>query len=80
MGEHVSFLQETVVIHKAPEEVVDAIKEFKDLSTFRTSISVALGMPFQYLANSLFVQLVNFVLLRHDSYLEHVRPGLKPDT
>ena len=59
---------------------MDAIKELKDLSAFHTSVSVALGMAFQHLADAQFVQLAKFVLLRRDSYLEHVRPGLKPDT
>ena len=41
---------------------------------------MALGTAFQHLADSLFVQLANFILLRRDSYLEYVKPGLKPDT
>ena len=32
------------------------------------------------MADSLFVQLGNFVLLRQNSYLDHVKNGLKPDT
>ena len=80
MAENISFLQVTVVKGKAPKEVVDAIKELKDWSAFHTRVSVALGTAFQHLADSLFVQLANFVLLRCDSYLEHVRPRVKPDT
>ena len=56
------------------------IKELKDLSAFYTRVSVALGTAFPHLADSLFVQVANFVLLCRDSYLEHVRPGLKPNT
>ena len=70
-GEHISFLQEMVVKGKPPKEAVNAIK---DLSAFHTSISVGLGTAFQHLADSLFVQLANFVLLQRDLYLEHVRP------
>ena len=50
MGEHISFLQETVVKGKAPKEVADTIKELKDLSACHTSVSVALGTAFQHLA------------------------------
>ena len=57
-----------------------ADEDLKDLSAFHTSVSVALGTAFQHLADSLFVQLANFILLRRDSYLEYVKPGLKPDT
>ena len=68
MGESIGFLQDTVVKGKAPKEIMDAIKELKDLSAFHTSMSVALGTTLQHLADSQFMQLV--VLLRHDSYLE----------
>ena len=37
-------------------------------------------MALQHLADSLFVQLANFILLRRDSYLEFVKPGVKADT
>ena len=80
MNQHISFLYSTIVKGKAPKEVTDAIKDLKDLSAFHTSVSVARGIAFQHLADSLFVQLANFILLRRDSYLEYVKPGLKPDT
>ena len=80
MNQHISFLNATIVQGKAPKEVTDAIKDLKDLSAFHSSVSVALGTAFQHLADSLFVQLANFILLRRDSYLEYVKPGLKPDT
>ena len=80
MNQHISFLNSTIVKGKAPKEVTDAVKDLKDLSAFHSSVSVALGTAFQHLADSLFVQLANFILLRRDSYLEYVRPGLKPDT
>ena len=39
-----------------------------------------MGTSLQHLADSLFVNMANLVLLRHDSYLDHVKPGVKPDT
>ena len=80
MNQHISFLNATIVQGKAPKEVTDAIKDLKDLSAFHSSVSVALGTAFQHLSDSLFVQLANFILLRRDSYLKYVKPGLKPDT
>ena len=79
MNQHISLLYDTIVKGKAPKEVVDAIRDLKDLSAFYSSVSVALGTAFQHLGDSLFVQLANFVL-RRDSYLERVKPGLKSDT
>ena len=63
MNSHINFLTETIVKGKAPKEVVEAIK---DLSSFHSSVSVALGTALQHLADSLFVQLANFILLRRD--------------
>ena len=39
-----------------------------------------MGTSLQHLADSLFVQMSNLVLLRRDSYLDFVKPGVKPDT
>ena len=38
-----------------------------------------MGTALQHLADSLFVHLANLILLRRDSYLEFVKPGVKPD-
>ena len=47
---------------------------------FHQNVSVAKGTALQHLANSIFVNMANLTLLRRDSYLEHVKPGIKPDT
>ena len=80
MNSHIALLNDTIVKGKAPKEVVTTIGDLEDLSSFHSSVSVALGTALQHLADSLFIQLANFVLLRRDSYLEFVKPGLKPDT
>ena len=77
---HIVLLNDIIVKGKAPKEVVEAIRDLKDLSSFHASVSVALGTSLQHLADSLFIQLANFILLRRDSYLEFAKPGLKPDT
>ena len=80
MNNHIGLLNDVIVKGKAPKEVVDAIKDLRDLSAFHANVSVALGTSLQHLADSLFIQLANFVLLRRDSYLEFAKPSLKPDT
>ena len=47
---------------------------------FHQSISGAMGTALQHLADSSFVHLTNLILLRRDSYLEHIKPGVKQDT
>ena len=80
MNAHINLLNDVIVKGKAPKEVVEAIKDLKDLSSFHASVSVALGTALQHLADSLFVKLANFILLRRDSYLEIMKPGVKADT
>ena len=41
---------------------------------------MAMGTALQHLADSLFVHLANLILLHRDSYLEFVKPGVKPYT
>ena len=80
MNTHINLLNDVIVKGKAPKEVIEAIKDLKDLSSFHSSVSVALGAALQHLTDSLFVQLENFILLRRDSYLEFMKPGVKADT
>ena len=63
MNIHISLLNDTIVKGKAPKAVVEAIRGLKDLSSFHSSVSVALGTALQHLADSLFIQLANFILL-----------------
>ena len=65
MNQHISLLNDTIVKGKAPKEVVDAIRDLKDLSAFHSSVSVALGTAFQHLVDSLFVPVVGVVLVPH---------------
>ena len=80
MSDHTNFLQDSLIKGKVPKEIVDAVKDLKELAAFHQGVSVALGTSLQHLADSLFVQLRNFMLLRRDSYLDHVKSGLKQDT
>ena len=75
-----NFLQSKVNKGKAPKDFTIALKDVKDYVTCHQSVSVAMGTALQHLADSLFVNLSNIILLRRDPYLEHVKPGIKPDT
>ena len=76
----VTFLQSKINKGKAPKEVTETLQDIHDYVAFHQSVSVAMETALQHLADSLFVHLSNLILLRRDSYLEHVKPGLKPDT
>ena len=80
MTGHVSMLHARINKGKAPKEVSAALSDLKDLSAFHQNVSVAMGTALQHLADSLFVHMSNLTLLRRDSYLDHVKNGIKPDT
>ena len=52
----------------------------KDYLAFHQNMSIAMGTSLQHRADRLFVNIANLILLRRNSYLEHVKPGIKPDT
>ena len=80
MTAHINLLSTRINKGKAPKEVSAAVSELKDLTAFHQNVSVAMGTSPQHLADSLFVHLTNLILLRRDSYLDHVKSGIKPDT
>ena len=47
---------------------------------FHQSVSGAMDTALQHLADSYFVQKTNLILLRRGAYLDHITPGMKPDT
>ena len=80
MSNHVTMLCSRINKGKAPKEVTGALNDLKDLMAFHQSVSVAMGTALQHLADSVFMQLANLILIRRDAYLEHVKPGIKQDT
>ena len=60
--------------------MADTLKYLTDLNASHQNVSISFGMALQHLADSLFVQLGNFIPMHRDSYLDHVVPGMKLDT
>ena len=77
---NVSLLCSKINKGKAPKEVTEALKDIKDYMPFHQNVSVAMRTALQHLADSLFVNLASLILIRCDSYLGHVKLGIKPDT
>ena len=49
-------------------------------TAFNRRLSQSLSRTFRDLSEGVFVMLGNTVLLRRDSFLDYIKPGLKPDT
>ena len=65
---------------KYSQKAEKALTEIRDLTAFNQNVSFCMGKAMQHLADILFVQMGNITLLRRDAYLDHLRPGVKPDT
>ena len=80
MSQNIAILSSRLSKGKAQKKVTDALNDLRDLIAFHQRVSIAMGTSLQHLADSLFVQMSILVLLRRDSYLDFVKPGVKPDT
>ena len=80
MAQSLTCLQSNFSKVKTQKEVTHAVRDIKDYLAFHQNILIAMGTSLQHLADSLFVNMANLILLRRESSLEHVKPGVKPDT
>ena len=80
MSQNVATLSSRLSKGKSQKDVADALNDLRDLIAFHQKVSIAMGTSLQHLADSLFVQMANLILLRRDSYLDFVKPGVKQDT
>ena len=65
---------------KSSQKAEKALPEIRDLTAFNQNVSFCMGKAMQHLADILFVQMGNITLLRRNVYLDHLKPGIKPDT
>ena len=80
MSQNIALLSSCLGKGKCSKDVSNALNDLRDLMAFHQKVSVAMGMSLQHLADSLFVNMANLVLLRRDSYLDFVKQGVKQDT
>ena len=57
-----------------------AADELQFLMTFNSSITQAMAKTLEHLSDFVFVTVANTTLARRDSYLSHLKAGIKPDT
>ena len=62
------------------DKVGNATDELQYLLHFNSSISQCMAKTMEHLSDFAFVSMYNFTLVRRDSYLAHVKAGIKQDT
>ena len=65
---------------KSSAKAQSALDELHYLTSFNQNVSFAMGKLLQHLSDFTFTQMANLTLVRRDSYLEHLKQGVKPDT
>ena len=78
--EQVRILHNEMGKGKSSDKAQSALDELHYLTTFNQNVSFTMGKSLQHLSNFTFTQMANPTLVRRDSYLEHLKPGVKPDT
>ena len=78
--EQLKILQTELGKGKSSTKAQSTLDELHYLTTFNQNMSFAVGKSLQHLSDFTFVQMANLTLVRRDSYLEHLKAGVKPDT
>ena len=78
--EQLKILQTELGKGKSSSKAQSALDELHYLTSFNQNVSFAVGKSLQHLSDFTFVQMANLTLVRRDSYLEHLKTGVKPDT
>ena len=80
MQTQVKVLQSKQSKGKSADRVGAATEEFQYLMYFSTSITQCLAKAMAHLSFFAFVSMANVTLISRNSYLDHVKSGLKKDT
>ena len=65
---------------KSSSKVSQAADELQFLMNFNSSITQSMAKTLEHLTDFVFVTVANTTLARRDSYLSHLKLGIKPDT
>ena len=65
---------------KSADKVGEATEELQYLMTFNSSITQCMARTMEHLSDCAFVSMYNFTLAHRDSYLAHMKSGIKQDT
>ena len=73
-------IQSDVSNGKSSSLVLTATDELQYLMDFNANISQAMVKTMEHLSDFVFVSMANLTVARQDSYLSHLKTGIKPDT
>ena len=65
---------------KSAGKITHAADELQFLMNFNSSITQSMAKTLEHLTDFVFVMVANTTLIRRDSYLSHLKMGIKPDT
>ena len=65
---------------KSSSKAAGVVDELQFLMNFNSSITQAMAKTLEHLSDFVFVTVANTTLTRRDSYLSHLKAGIKPDT
>ena len=65
---------------KSAGKITCATEEMQFLMNFNSSITQCMAKTLEHLTDFVFVMVANTTLIRRDSYLSHLKMGIKPDT
>ena len=80
MLQQLKIIQSELKKGKLADKVSIASDELQGLMDFTRSISQAMAKAMEHLSDFVFVTVSDLTLARRDSYLSHLRSGIKPDT
>ena len=65
---------------QSTSKISTATDELQYLLDFNASVCQAMAKSMEHLSDFVFVNMANLTLIRRDSYLSHLKSGIKPDT
>ena len=65
---------------KSSEKTSTATDELQYLLNFSSSISQCMAKKIEHLSEFIFINVANMTLARQDTYLAHLKTGIKQDT
>ena len=65
---NIRILQQEMAKGKSSQKCKQALDDLNDLTSFNQNVAYCVGKATQHLADVMFIQMVNFALLRRDSF------------
>ena len=80
MQSHLKVIKSELSKGKSSGKVSHSADKLQFLLNFNSSITQSMAKTLQHLTDFVFVTVANTTLARRDSYLSHLKMGIKPDT